>query len=450
MLSFFTSDTETHFFKHRLSSILDQFNADKIVPEALKDKISAKDYGAILDYLMSYQVTTLPVRLDKANTQLARTLNITECPLSGEIVATLETKSKSAENQKIIKRSLFSGSFKNGKQAHRLDTVNAHPTLNLVYYHIEDRETQAAIENENSIPILLYKKAYELGYPHDKIPFQKTVLGSTFQKDTLRLEMRYTHRTSFYTELAPLGHLSAQLQQNRTLTPAIRLNLAYQLLSALDIMQRANVIHQDLKPTNILVYSDVDDIWTLKITDFGASISPSTASGEFKKAISTYHFESPEISEVYYDKDSSLYPYFHNMPTDSYAKQLRDRFRFNKHVNCNIPDHKNDVWAMGMIIYNIIFQGCPNYNAETIRNLEYYPFLKAMLSPERAYRCTGNQALGLFNSQFPIPLKQVEHETMVLTWYFQKIWQSGNVCEASSSSAEPSAAANPPPRPSLA
>jgi serine/threonine protein kinase len=448
MLSFFTTHTEAYFFKLRLNSILDQFKVTKTVPEALKNKISSENYGAILNYLMSYQITTLPVRLDKASTQLARTLNITECPLSGEIVATLETKSKNAVNEKLKNFFGFSGSFKNGKEAHRLDTLNAHPTLNLVYYHMGDQNTQTAIENENSIPILLYKKANELGCPHNKIPFQITVLGSTVQKDTIRLKKRYTHRTSFYTELAPLGHLSSQLKQNPSLTLAIRLDLVYQLLLALDIMQQANVIHQDLKPTNILVYSDVYDIWTLKITDFGSSISPSTVSGEFKKAISTYHFESPEISENYYDKDSSLYPYFHNMPTDSYAKQLRDRFRFNEHVNCNIPDHKNDVWAMGMIIYNIIFQACPNYNEETIRNIELYPFLQAMLQPERAYRCTGNQALALFNWQFPIPLKQVENEIKTLTWDFQKHWQSGNLCEASTSSAEPSAA-NPPPRPSL-
>ena len=97
----------------------------------------------------------------------------------------------------------------------------------------------------------------------------------------------------------------------------------FQLLSALAYCHDHKVIHRDLKPENILLET-VDDIFHLKVADFGSSVllDPDKY---LKGCFGSPHYVAPEVIEGDYDE-------------------------------------KCDVWSCGVILY-VVLTGKAPYNS---------------------------------------------------------------------------------------
>src|SRR4029078_568783 len=87
------------------------------------------------------------------------------------------------------------------------------------------------------------------------------------------------------------GHdLESLLRQKHQFKRPELLNVLQQICDALDFAHKKNVIHQDLKSTNILITPDLH----VKITDFGIAGLDEIAAAQTKKLLSIPFYISPE------------------------------------------------------------------------------------------------------------------------------------------------------------
>lgn len=67
-----------------------------------------------------------------------------------------------------------------------------------------------------------------------------------------------------------------------------------QILSALSVAHKHNVLHCDLKPSNLMLCATQGDNYEIKIVDFGMSPSASNITGQTTKIIGSIYFMAPE------------------------------------------------------------------------------------------------------------------------------------------------------------
>ncbi len=130
---------------------------------------------------------------------------------------------------------------------------------------------------------------------------------------------------------ATLGEL---LAENRALSPERAVDILCQTLSALQAAHDAKIVHRDLKPDNIFITTMGDRQDFVKLLDFGISkimdhdtVSPLTVTGTM---MGTPYYMAPEQAKG--------------------AKGI---------------DHRTDIWAMGVILYETL-SGQKPFSGDTI------------------------------------------------------------------------------------
>jgi serine/threonine protein kinase len=106
--------------------------------------------------------------------------------------------------------------------------------------------------------------------------------------------------------------LEARVKRNGPLRPAEALNIALQVARALGVAAKQQLVHRDLKPTNLMLVDEEGEL-TVKVIDFGLAKVPKDA-GEDSGALTmggfvgTPHFASPEqVEEGDVDVRSDIY-----------------------------------------------------------------------------------------------------------------------------------------------
>ena len=102
-----------------------------------------------------------------------------------------------------------------------------------------------------------------------------------------------------------------------------------------------NIIHADIKPGNFLLVAG-----QLKLIDFGLAMEeiPGQSYVEKQQMLGTKEFMSPEVLSAYK---------FENGEIDREAMANRDSIKYTKMV---------DIWALGIILYNIVYETQPFSN----------------------------------------------------------------------------------------
>lgn len=103
--------------------------------------------------------------------------------------------------------------------------------------------------------------------------------------------------------------LKDYINKNGSLTSELTLKIAIQIASALDAAHKANIIHRDIKPQNIVLNKNM----VAKVTDFGiAKILNTTTTGatitNFGTTVGSVHYISPEHAKGgFTDEKSDIY-----------------------------------------------------------------------------------------------------------------------------------------------
>jgi len=128
------------------------------------------------------------------------------------------------------------------------------------------------------------------------------------------------------TEYLPKGSLFDYIHRDRgKISEREQINIAYEIAVALKYLHSRNVVHCDLKSSNILI----DDNWKIKIGDFGLSRFFSLEDNEESKGrIGTPHWMAPEV-----------------LKGEKY-------------------EHSADIFSFGMILWEIISLEIPYYGID--------------------------------------------------------------------------------------
>lgn len=158
-----------------------------------------------------------------------------------------------------------------------------------------------------------------------------------------RMAAAFTHPNSVYVfetrdiggmptiamELLPGDTLQDRIRRDGPMSPRQAVDVILQVIAGLHAADDAGVLHRDVKPANCLVDRD----GTIKIGDFGLSISPGHAGMSPSSVAGTPHFAAPE--------------------------QLRgDRL-----------DRRSDIYAVGATLA-FLLTGRPPFEADSLRQLE--------------------------------------------------------------------------------
>jgi serine/threonine protein kinase len=147
------------------------------------------------------------------------------------------------------------------------------------------------------------------------------------------------------------------LEKNGPLSDLMIKNILIQLNKAFLAMRSNNIIHRDLKPENILIKYNSSNMneFTIKLADFGTSREYNKKS--FSTQIGTLGYAAPELLE-----------------------------------KSNYDPGKCDLWAIGVIIYQLKFNDKPflkfysNNIPNTIENVELDNLMKKLIVVEQNKR----------------------------------------------------------------
>lgn len=188
---------------------------------------------------------------------------------------------------------------------------------------------------------------------------------------------------------------------NNNLTLRQKNDVIKQILLAVKYLHDNDTIHQDFKPENILVYGNLEDGITLKLADFGVS-----ADNEINiESLASAEYISPELASYYSRSDSSHYEYFQlDEARNAYGNQPLKRPATRQWGE---PDKANDMWALGILIFEIRNGRLPAYPKDK-QKITKDPLMKGLLQVNRYARFTIEEALS--NSPFQHHPNRAKHK----------------------------------------
>ncbi|MBS0287236.1 MAG: protein kinase, partial [Proteobacteria bacterium] len=340
------------------------------------------------------------LRLDKKETTLPRTLNILRGE-DGEYKLIVETKSRLSDDTKQVLPKI-AGTTKSGKPAWRIDGDEMEYFSLVASLDYDEKEIQRQIaRGYTREEVLAMFREEDVGKLKVEVDISKETKGEQVQENILGKQYTnkgktkitvYSVKAKGSLELLTKHSVSSKLSDQQKDT------LILELLQGIKVFHDKGYVHQDLKPGNILIYGDDTNGYHLKLTDFGLTRKHGDISEE---GLSTSAYHSPETAYYYLsDTDSSKYNYY-NGPY-SKATLANQLYHYNpqlfpadgsKRAQVRTPDFANDMWAAGVIIFQIRYGRLPNINDMPLINQD--PLLSKLLTPDRSQRFNIASALAL-------------------------------------------------------
>ncbi len=102
-------------------------------------------------------------------------------------------------------------------------------------------------------------------------------------------------RVAIVTELAPLGSLASLLAKDYLIAYPLKLEILLEIARAIQFLHANDVIHRDIKPGNVLVFSLEPKATThVKVSDFGTSKFVAEQAAPMTKNTGTVNYNAPE------------------------------------------------------------------------------------------------------------------------------------------------------------
>lgn len=362
--------------------------------DRLAKSISKSDLLSIYEYLLTHEripvllANQQAVRIDKVESRLPRTVNIVRGQ-NQTYLAMLETKSKKANgNNKSGKSELGSGTYGMVKRAWRLDGEVLEPWANKGFYSevVEeaDREfyiSQNIIQSGNECEPTAWR-------------INGVNLGALYAKNNKA-------KRSVYSPEA-LGSVS---DFKDCLSDAEKWTVIQDILEGVYMIHQQGKVHHDLKLKNILLYKQAGN-YRAKINDFDGLYDFSCPRQDEARA--SIGCESPEILISTQRPDAQYHDYFHSpkridVIAFDYFRRTRDTRPVDAQTDyCyRIPDPANDMWAVGISIFELLYGYLPRGTKRDIDLIRESRLLTGLLDLRRSTRLLSVQALRTFYEMHP-------------------------------------------------
>lgn len=391
---------------NQFNEFIERIEASKYRPmgEKLSKKISPTDLQKIYDYFLTntqeWYATHTPEQQREIQNHLSnitalrpgqayqihkrdksilpRTLTILH-HREGEFKLIVDTKRKLADNTKMPKGNEKRGAVKDsGKTAWRVDTGDVE-YFSLIVKPKSKKELDMLVDEVNISQSLAsdYVNENELGQLYVSGPDSKIAVYSLKANDSL----------GDVLDEGSIVFTSDDIDQ-----------MILDMLEGVKIFHDANLVHQDLKPANLLVYGDSVHGYHLKLTDFGKTKSQN----EMAWPSGTLGYHSPEMAMCYSDSESAYYEYYKAEAGDFFATKCMD-FVSGIPSDYDLPDKANDIWALGMIIYELKHgaRTVPE-KIEDLGEISKDPLTRGLLEPMREERITIDDAITLHKQQMAL------------------------------------------------
>lgn len=322
------------------------------------------------------------VRIDKHHSTLQRTCNIL-LNESKECMLMLETKRKKSDNTKDDNKVIGKGTYGTVKPTWRIDSDVLEEWANKTAKGTDVFQTEYESNFSEKIIANCNKEQSEL--------FNHTIQSEVFYKETFK-HSQYSKRAIADLET---------IEKENALSLKNKFDIFGDILQAIDLMHQKGKIHQDIKLANILIYKG--ERYYAKLTDFG--ISEDIFKPLYNDALSTKLFASPEILIATSFRSSPYYAYFHldeeKQYSFSYQIYLMTEERWYDGdnpiiINYKLPHPSNDMWALGILLFKLLYNRYPKNHSQDRALIENDPLLSGLLKVNRQQRMTAKEAKEMY------------------------------------------------------
>lgn len=383
-------------------------------PKELEDLITFNDLYAIYTHVFDNKLlyekelqTKKTIRMGKETTSLARTLNIILDPNTNAFRLLLETKRKNNLNIKNYTLKVFVGSSKSVKPTWAIDGDEPEKMANAVVY----------INSENDLLITQQEadlvKEIRQKFPDKNLFLSSASLGAQIEKKGVKIEnvkenktsflREYSYKFSLYSHWANCGDLNDFLHTDEGLFLSIehKNQMILQLATAVYTLHSLDLIHQDIKLKNILVFRHKEGGYHVELTDFGGLCNPENI--DELEILTSAGYESPEISVMNKEQTDEFHQYYYEKDVESYGRKIAENFERNPEYQK--PNKANDMWALGIVAHQLYFQSMPKESQAP----HFPPLIASLLDRDRSRRLTALEMLEWLQKE-----KQIIHNSPLM------------------------------------
>lgn len=383
-----TFEKEAKSFIERIKATYFKFTEQALdFPKKLEASITRQMLSDIYHYILNKAelfdklASGRNFRIDKKHSGLKRTLNILLNQAS-EYMLILETKRKKYDDSKDSSQKIGEGSYGTVKPAWRVDTEIFEEWANKTSSFLDVKYEATFLKNIIKDCSIEQSELFNI-----------SLLGEVFYKQSLKC--------SLYSKRA-MGDLDTIVKNDKDLLSLKNILFIFgDVLNAINVLHQKGRIHQDIKTQNILIY--MGDRYYAKLTDFG--ISEDTRRPVFHDALSSVNFVSPDILIGTQPKQADHHSLFHSDPcnynqfaygayknTEKYKAENTDPVV----INYRLPDPSNDMWALGILLFKLLYHRYPLYNERDRMIIQNDLLLSGLLKIERQDRMTIKQVLEIY------------------------------------------------------